>query len=61
MKCAQSCEELLHLLGRDPELLVSNHIGSKAQELTGQSLGFGELYSFSLAKFCPTGFSLQVF
>ncbi|KAL0826790.1 hypothetical protein Bca101_050467 [Brassica carinata] len=44
--------------GRDPELLVSNHTGSKAQELTGQSLGFGELYSFSLARFCPNGFSL---
>ncbi|WZZ70873.1 hypothetical protein YC2023_082243 [Brassica napus] len=44
--------------GRDPELLVSNHTGSKAQELTGQSLGFGELYSFSLSRFCPNGFSL---
>ena len=61
MKCAQSCEELLHLLGRDPELLVSNHTGSKAQELTGQSLGRGGFTLFPSSRFCPKGFSLVRF
>ena len=53
-----SFEELLHQLGHDPEFFVSNHTDSKAQRLNGQSLGLGDLYSFSLARFCPNGFSL---
>ncbi|KAF3577012.1 hypothetical protein DY000_02030087 [Brassica cretica] len=41
--------------GRDPELLVSNHTGSKAQELTGQSLG---LYiNRANSKRCPEEFN----
>ena len=61
MKCAQSCEVLLHLLGRDPELLVSNHTGSKAQGLTGQSPGLDEPTLFPLQGFVPKGFPCKVF
>uniref|UniRef100_A0A0D3BTI8 Uncharacterized protein n=1 Tax=Brassica oleracea var. oleracea TaxID=109376 RepID=A0A0D3BTI8_BRAOL len=55
VKCVQALKCCCTCLGHDPELLVSNHTGSKAQELTGQSLGFGDLYSFSLARFLMRG------
>ena len=41
----------------DPESKDSTMSYLKFLRLTGQSLGIVELYSFSLSKFCPKGFS----
>ena len=59
--CKVWSSPLQHKLGHDPESKDFTMSYLKFLRLIGQSLGLVELYSFSLSKFCPKGFSCYRF